>query len=321
MNKSLLRNKLSHYNLNLDYPISTISIEDQTNCLINKTINNFIMNYEKDFGKKIFVYEFNDDLLSLVGYKILLAIQAIKENFTFKIFGKFKKTKDYKVKKQKFCSKKELLKLKDKIVFISSLSSIYEVANILKSSTIFQTRHNLKIKPNFYILKQFTYQEILTAQKFYKIGYIKDGFYLKDNPKLLEKFNWINNLNNTPNINLRIQSRRPPLISLIWIGDNLEDNIKLLQEIEKSNNLAFYYYSGKQIPQILSDNLFKILLKRTTNRPEESYMNINEYELPMQLSKIYDIPIELKGKWPQFNLTLLECQEMEEEDNNENYSS
>lgn len=321
MNKSLLRNKLSHYNLNLDYPISTMSIEDQTNSLINKTINKFILQYEKDFDKKIFVYEFNDDLLSVVGYKILLAIQAIKENFTFKIFGKFKKTKDYKIKKQKFCRKKELLKLRDKIIFISSFSSIYEVVNVPISSTIFQTRYNLKIKPDFYILKQFTFEEILIAQKFYKIGYIKDGFYPKDNPNIFKKFDWITNLNKSSCIDYKIQSRRPPKISLIWIDKNQENNIKLLQDTEKSNNLVFYYYSGKEIPQILLDNLFKILLKRTTNRPEESYMNINEYELPMQLSKIYDIPIELKGKWPQFNLTLLECQEMEEEDNNEDYNS
>jgi hypothetical protein len=113
--------------------------------LINKVINDFINKYEKDFNKKIFVFEFNDDLISTIGYKILIAISAIKPEFNFTIYGKAKKAKkQINYKKEKFISKRKLKKNKDNIIFISSFNPIYKVANLNRSSIDF-------IIPNFYL--------------------------------------------------------------------------------------------------------------------------------------------------------------------------
>lgn len=303
-----IKNKLIHYNLNLDYSLNFLSIEQQTNMLINKVINDFINKYEKDFNKKIFVFEFNDDLISTIGYKILIAISAIKPEFNFTIYGKAKKAKkQINYKKEKFISKRKLKKNKDNIIFISSFNPIYKVANLNRSSIDF-------IIPNFYLFNQFTYQEILMAQQFYGIGYIKDH---ELNPKFnnsIEEFNnWINNPKNQ--INIEDYCAAPQKITLIWIEDNgyEENNIKIMQEVEQSDNLIFYYYDQVEIPNILQDRNFIVLLKKTTNRPNEKFLNLNNYELPIKfLLKYNNIEIEFKGNWSQENKDKFKRSELSE---------
>lgn len=285
-----VENKLIHYNLNLDYPLDFLSVEDQTNLLLNKVINNFVIKYQEDFGKKSFVYEFNDDLPSMVGYRILQAIAAIKAEFTFRLYGKAKRTKKMVAKGQKFCSKRELKK-GNNIIFISSFNSIYKVGNVARPSINF-------ITPNCYLIEQFTPQELFTAQVFYHIGYIKDGFESDDHNicRLTEwGFRPVSALPKMDTVSLR---GGPPAISMIWLEDN-ENDLSLLQDIEQSDNIAFYFYSEDNVPKILLDNTFKLLLKRTTNRPTPYFMNINKYEHAAILSIFYKIKMEFMGNWPE----------------------
>jgi hypothetical protein len=292
-----IENKLIHYNLNLDYSLDFLTNEKQTNILINKIINNFINKYKEDFNKKIFVFEFNDDLISTIGYKILVAITAIKPEFNFILFGKIKKAKkQINYKKEKFISKRKLLKNKDNIIFISSFNPIYKVAKLNRSSIDF-------IIPDFYLMEQFTYSQILTSQIFYNIGYIKDHELDPRFNKIVDNFNnWINN----PKENFPIKDyycAAPQKITLIWIENDghEEDNIKLMQDLEQSNNLIFYYFKQKTIPKILQDRNFLVLLKRTTNRPNKDFLNINTYEIPIKLAKEYNVELDFIGNWSERN--------------------
>ena len=91
---SIMKKLIIRYRLNMDYKIEDLSLEKQTNFLINDIINDL---YKKIDNSKIIVYEYNDDLISLIGYNILKAVQAIKP-FELKICGKKPKKTKKKIK-------------------------------------------------------------------------------------------------------------------------------------------------------------------------------------------------------------------------------
>ena len=62
-----LQSKITHFNLNLDYPIESIPLDIQTNYLINKVINNFYNLYKDNIRQYNVVYEYRDDCVSIVG--------------------------------------------------------------------------------------------------------------------------------------------------------------------------------------------------------------------------------------------------------------
>ena len=98
---SIMKTLILRYRLNMDYKIEDLSLEKQTNFLINDIINDL---YKKIDNSKIIVYEYNDDLISLIGYNILKAVQAIKP-FELKICGKKPKKTKKKIKaKESFIS-------------------------------------------------------------------------------------------------------------------------------------------------------------------------------------------------------------------------
>ena len=66
-----LQNKYNHYLLDLNYSIDNVSGSILTNALVSKVLNN-LLSFVESQPNKVFVYDYNDDLPSLVGYKILI---------------------------------------------------------------------------------------------------------------------------------------------------------------------------------------------------------------------------------------------------------
>lgn len=298
MNK--VKNKIAHYNLNLDYKNSH-DIETQTNFLINNIMNDFVeILRTKDLNKIKFVYEYNDDLLSLIGYHILLNIQSIVPEFNFKLYGKKKRTRKFLVKKQKFCSSFELKRKKDDIFLISSFNPIYKVINQKYS-------YNKIVSLKYNLLTSFTPLEIETAQLFYHIGYIKNDLLCKKFIKEREDFSaWIDKPTNEINENILnfYGYDYPSKIILAWFDEDVNNNISIMQDLQDETGLVFYYFNQK--PEILFDETYSWLVKNKTNIPNEAFLNINEYDIPKILKYKYGSNFQTVGNWKTEDLKRLE---------------
>lgn len=294
--ENLIENKLRHYNLNLDYSMSQMSLENQTNMLINFIINDFIKTYQNKFDTHIFVYEYNDDLLSLIGYKILQSIKAVCSNFTFVLYGKKKKTKKYLDKKIKFQSKRKIIRNYETSIIISGFNPIYNVMNKEYKSKIFS--QSITAYP---LVKKFTPEEIYMAQVFYHIGYIKEK---EDYREINGRFSQsINNLVQSK-ISENVANTAAPAqgIILAWFDEDVNNNIKIMQDLQDFDGLIYYYF-GNKLPPILQDVTYNILLKRTTNRPNEKFLNLNNYTAPAAIVKEYPtLQCQIKGNWPNDKL-------------------
>ena len=287
-----IANKIIHYNLNCDYQLENCSIENQTNYLINNIMYNFIKTYKNVFKKKIFIYEYNDDIPSLIGLTILQNIQPFQK-FNFYLFGKAKKTKEY-IKNVKFYSKWKLKKNKDKIILISSFNPIYKVSDNKYKSNKF-------INPDYYLINRFTPDELHQSRLFYHIGYIKNDILNYKYGNLINFNNSINDLSKNNDIILKdkeLIENKIPKVLFVWIESNkekLEETTSLMQDIEQSDDLIFYFFNGN--PSIIYDKTFNLLLKRTTNRPNSKFLNINNYDLPINLIKDMKLPYDFIGNW------------------------
>lgn len=298
MNKVL--NKVAHYNLNLDYALDSCNLENQTNLLINNILNDFVFNIlpKENIKNTLFVFEYNDDLLSLIGYHILLNIKVLNPEFDFKLYGKKKRTKKFLAKKQKFCSNWELRGKRKQIFLISSFNPIYKVINQKFFS-------NKIVQPRYQLLAKFTPEEIMTAQVFYHIGYIKNDLLNKKFIKEREDFSiWINKPKSKINENIAgIYGYYPKKVVVAWFDEDTENNIKLMQDLQDKDTLIFYYFNKK--PEVLFDKLYGQLVKRKSNIPSEDFLNINEYDIPKFLSH-RGSDFEIVGNWDLKDLEKLE---------------
>ena len=303
--------KICRFQLDLDYPIYKVNLETQTNLLINKTINEFINTYEKDFNSKTFIYEFNDDLIGLIGYNILLCIQSIKPEFKFYLYGFRNRTKKYLSTKD-FYSYRKVKKIKEDVILISSDNPIYKVVSIKSKSKILRRgKKNLSFidAPKFHLMRKFTFNEILTAQIFYHIGYIKDSVE-SSNIKLTSYQRWVDSKLNTFYTNTRPQTTYDKFFNekfnvgaqkLVYVYLNGEvDSINaLLQEVEQSNSIVLYFGNWNLL---LEDTGFNFLLRRGENRPNPD--EFNNYNLA---SSFYcaGAQVDFIGEWPTDKLNLI----------------
>ena len=268
MNKMLM-NKLLRFELNLDYPMDNYSIEDQTNLLINKKINEFISIYAKDFNSKVFVYNYNDDIISLIGYEILLSIKSLYPNFKFYLYGKKRKTKKYLENKQKFISLRKIHKIcckgENNIIAINSYNSIYKVINYNKLSKVFV---------DYELMEQFTPKEIFIAQTFYHIGYIKKDLIQNNNKDIIAFQNWIEFRGDIDLEKFDIRNLREKVkVLLMKCGDSDEEIGKKMMEVDNSEDVILYFHNGKDL--IINDKAYNFILKKTDNRLNE-WNNNNE---------------------------------------------
>lgn len=190
-------------------------------------------------------------------------------NFNFDIYGKVKKFKK-KVGNNRRINDKELSK-KTKILLISSFNPIYKVnfKEDLSTKIDFTSKYN--------IIEQFTPDELIIAFNFY--GGEIDEINNDDPVRSIEtlRFNkWIKNPQSAalPQILASEEIKLPIQINVVHLSGKIEEDIKLLQEVEQSDNINFYYLNTEMC-NILTDKNFAAYVKHKGNIPNYHYMNIN----------------------------------------------
>ena len=272
-----LQNKYNHNLLNLNYQIDNIDSTVLTNVLITKTLNELLKFIESQ-PNKVFVYDYNDDLVSLVGYKIIKLLQS-QHPFELKLlnknsFFKAKQTKKQLTKKQKFISIKKVINNSKDYALISSLNPIYEVIGVEKSFNDFGLR-------KFDIVKKFTPIDFLNCSVFYNIKIPKKDIFSTELKYINRYSKEINDLNEgqiwTESLN-PIQWDR---VNIVYVSNITDEALETLQSVEQSDDVNFYFIddldsNGAKV--LLSYN-YAYLVKRKTNIPSYRYQNINNYIL------------------------------------------
>ena len=281
-----LQSKVQHFNLNLDYPIEGIAIDTQTNALINRTLNNFYNIFKDNIQQFNIVYEYRDDCISLIGLR-LLQILAEQMNFNFEIFGKVKKFKK-KVGNARRVNEKEVNK-KENILLISNFNPIYKVNLVEEQSK------KINYVKKYNIVEQFTPDEFSIAFHFYggEINEISSDDVIRSIETL--RFNkWIKNPQRAalPQILASKEIKLPIQINAVHLSGKIEEDIKLLQEVEQSDDINFYYLNT-EIYNILTDKNFATCVKHKGNIPNYCYMNIN---IDITNIRQYIIPNHI-GSW------------------------
>lgn len=260
--------KIKHYNLNLFYSRG-VSPTAETNLLIQKIINNFINQCKTTFAsKKIFILEYQDDLISLINYRMLYVCASIVD-MKILLLGKHKKTKKQLVKKQKFVSTwkaKRLIK-KGKAVYISAFNPLYKV---VPNDKIFNI-----LGADMTPLESFTYENLCEARLFYHIGYVKNDIL---DTKEAERFNeWCNNQNGTKENTWILRAALLNFIDIIYkekdihlikLSDDLKLNEEILQSVQDLNGIFIYDInnSGKITDEIKQQLIsFSYYLKNSSN--------------------------------------------------------
>ena len=276
---------IQQYNLNIDMLKISDDINIKTNQIINKTLNYYS---SKIKNNNIVIFHQQDDTISMICYTLLKILQN-QIHFTLYLYGKHKNTKDmYREDKNKFICKwkaKKLLKLENTIL-ITPYNPIYKVVGEEKIFNYFNSNNTINL------IEKFNYPELITAQIFYHINYIKNDLLQYKN---LGKYNenLYKALMNAPYLNYNNYEILPDVdkvykgknIYCLWLtGDFKKDN-ELINLVEKTNDLIFYFYDkNNKRPEIL-DSGFEYWLNKSINTPVED-ININiEFDLSNIVNK------------------------------------
>ena len=294
MNKEV-KTKLAQYYLDFDYPVSHLldANVNQANLVVSRIMNDFLKMFGQHFKTKTFIYEYNDDLYSLIGYHILHAISEITD-FKFVLYGKPKKTKKYILKSKRIISKREFNKFKSTSILLSHDNPIYEVLNLKGTSNEFKDAYS--------IVYCLTPDELFTLQKFYDYGHIAHEYFYKENQKMQSVQNWINNPFQYYLPIIDKLDYKKVICNFVWI-ENQEDegtlqrNIQTLNQVEQSTDIVFYFYEGDTVPSILNDLNYQITVKKKSNIPSFNYKNLNEKDIPMNLIA-EEHGFRFIGRWP-----------------------
>lgn len=287
---------IQQYNLNIDMLKISDDVDLKTNQIINKTLNYYS---SKIKNNNIVIFHQKDDTISMICYTLLKILQN-QIHFTLYLYGKHKNTKDmYREDKNKFICKwkaKKLLKLENTIL-ITPYNPIYKVVGEEKIFNYFNSNNTINL------IEKFNYPELITAQIFYHISYIKNDLLQYKN---LERDNKIlyKALIDTPYLNCnnceilsQVDKRyKGKNIYCLWLtGDFKKDN-ELINLVEKTNDLIFYFYDkNNKRPEIL-DSGFEYWLNKSINTPVED-ININiEFDLSNIVNQGY---IYILGDMPK----------------------
>ena len=287
---------IQQYNLNIDMLKISDDVDVKTNQIINKTLNYYS---SKIKNNNIVIFHQQDDTISMICYTLLKILQN-QIHFTLYLYGKHKNTKDmYREDKNKFICKwkaKKLLKLENTIL-ITPYNPIYKVVGEEKIFNYFNSNNIINL------IEKFNYPELITAQIFYHINYIKNDLLqyknLERDNKTLYKA-----LIDTPYLNCNNceilfgvdKVYKGKNIYCLWLtGDFKKDN-ELINLVEKTNDLIFYFYDkNNKKPEIL-DSGFEYWLNKSINTPVED-VNINiEFDLSNIVNKGY---IYILGDMPK----------------------
>ena len=287
---------IQQYNLNIDMLKISDDVDLKTNQIINKTLNYYS---SKIKNNNIVIFHQKDDTISMICYTLLKILQN-QIHFTLYLYGKHKNTKDmYREDKNKFICKwkaKKLLKLENTIL-ITPYNPIYKVVGEEKIFNYFNSNNTINL------IEKFNYPELITAQIFYHISYIKNDLLQYKN---LERDNKILykalidtpylNCNNCEILSWVDKKYKGKNIYCLWLtGDFKKDN-ELINLVEKTNDLIFYFYDkNNKKPEIL-DSGFEYWLNKSINTPVED-ININtEFDLSNIVNQGY---IYILGDMPK----------------------
>lgn len=285
--------KLLHYELNCDYFVPGQDKSNHANILASKTINDFMIRYNPLFDKCTFILENNDDIFTLIHYVILCQIRSLTD-FEFKIYHKPARLKHFFGKQEKYVSSKFFKK--NDCILITSNNPIYKVEKRLERSKDIIDCRTIQLFPN-----EPTPEEIFILKMFYCLG-LNDNIVKMNNENISNFNNWclqpFNEDNYITDSLLEIvDSAVKPTISCIWLcGDNEQDSL-CLQQVEKADTIAFYFYEGN-VPPVLTDKTFAYLVKRKTNIPSQDYGNLNNKELVNEFAE-NGFNVYFYGNFPQ----------------------
>lgn len=288
-----LQNKYNHYLANLNYSIDNVKPEIITNTLVTKVLNE-MLNFVESQPDKIFVYDYNDDLPSLIGYKLIILCRSQANiKFELRLLGKAKRTKKQLLKRQKFISEKKVKKNPNNYALISSFNPIYEVMGIEKSSKVFNLNNS------FNVIRQFTPRDFLICKKFYGVEDFKYDWFSEDLMYMESINDRLNNLNEKSFWTGSLNPIRLDKIDIVWVPADDIEAIKVLQQVQDSDTIVYYFYDEQEdydsrgIALLYSYN-YSYYVKNKTNIPSKKYLNINNYE-DMKYYKDLGIKLNLIG--------------------------
>ncbi len=286
--------KILHHSLNLDYQQNGISAENQVNQFINYIMNSFLLKFhEEDFKTKYFVLEFQNDMLSLITYNMLKALQSVY-NFQILIYGKHSQLNSY-IKRYKNHKNKERtiniftfnrLKKENRMVLISCYNPIYQVVNITKKFNKFDLCFNF--------IERMTQKEIFIAKDFYDIELSKTDEAIFQNTLVCDFQSFCDGENaslfNWKNESLSI----PKEIHIVKLTNDNESNNELLNDIVKTQDMVFYECDEDLLkyPILFSD--FQFYLKNKSNIA--GYWNVNAYSIVQTLIRDYNVKVIYHGE-------------------------
>lgn len=280
-------------NLDLDYKDDLMSIESQTNNLINKVMTNFIESY-KDLNVRNVVVYYNDDLLSLIAYKIILNVREVCPfKFNLWIKGKKKKTKKYLPKEaygvKTFLNFKKKILKESNTIYISPLNILYKIINEKYYNKISELNNRDKV---FYPLIKFTPQEIETTADFYQINEsILPDKKTKNYSNIEKNISDLKRLCNGQYYIEDFSSDYSKDICLVKLENDIEKDNKTLNEVEQTDNIVYYFGDSP----ILYDYNFRYYIKNKTNLP--IYNNLNVLFVLREFAKDSKVNFIFVGDW------------------------
>lgn len=276
---------------NLEIDLFTMNMSDKdmeckTNSLINKKINKL----SQKLNNKIVIYYQTNDTVSYIGYHILKIIQGIAP---FKLFIYNKKSKCYKKEKRIFRFNKIKKLLNKNAVLITANNLIlqdtsYPLHKVEKTKQFYK---KINLLEKIELMKDFNPKELIIASNFYKIDnvdlptdFLLNNYSIAPIEKLSDK-----DINSFFPLNTKLNN-----IYCLWLSGDLQEDTQLINQIESTKDLVFYYYKD-EVPPILYSG-FEYWLKSSANQPVNN-VNVNIYE-DLSKIKIYG-KIYLLGNFPQ----------------------
>lgn len=258
-NKNHFYNRCYRNELNLDFQYQE-NYENQTNNQIS-IIMNKLFNILSAKKIKSVIFESRNDIYSIIGYRILKNLQGCY-NFDIKVIGKSKKLN---------ILKEEEFKRKDKNLFyISSFNPIYNVMNDNKYSNKLIKQKNFK--PDFYIVNNFTPQQIEILCNFYKIKY--ENKY-ENNSKFNTFYQYCGDINNRlKDEYISNISNLKETVILEFCGGN-EDTENIIKMLH-NNKICYYKYSDKY--NFKAEDIINALISIIKIKGIKNYDNIPRIE-------------------------------------------
>lgn len=292
------RKLIQQFNLGLDLFKADDNVENKTNLLINKVINDLALSLTAD---STVIFHNNDDTASMVCYRLLKVAQNSK-NFKLYLYGSRMRTGNMISKEDKFINRWKVKKLlKQNAVLAIPYNPLYKVIGASEKYSKFLSEAKEVVRP----IEKFNLIELRTAQLFYHIGYVK-----KDNMtyERLTTYEWEEydkmcrlNPKNIISFSEEISSTLYPPQKKVygaWLTGDLQTDTITINMLEDVDGLIFYFYEGEE-PCILKSG-FEYWLKSAANTPVNGInvnINIDLYnEICNNVCLVGDFPEEISKK-------------------------